>query len=330
MARFERLVLVGVVVSVLGGCGGAPSRAGDDATNEPDRRPELGPLHVDADAHDFSRNPVVLDQIVRSRYAYFRFVAIPWSQATCDAFASALNRFPAVNLHGDPHVEQYTVVADAFGLDDFDRATTGPAVIDLSRFAGSLFLTSELKGWGDGDEVVESFLDAYLEAVDDPDLIEAQPSFVDRMRVDRGRTHAEFLVWADSLMEELSPEDGEAVEVALAQFGSSMADQDESYREGFFAPVSYGALHLGVGSGLVDKFLVRVAGPTDEPNDDVVIEFKEIQPEQPTCVSREASGLMLRPVIGSARLGRRHSDVLGFIPIIPESDYDGRPFWGRS
>ena len=48
---------------------------------------------------------------------------------------------PNVQLHGDAHLEQYAFTKSAWGLDDFDDSTRGPALVDIIRFLGSIDLT---------------------------------------------------------------------------------------------------------------------------------------------------------------------------------------------
>jgi uncharacterized protein (DUF2252 family) len=52
---------------------------------------------------------------------------------------------PTARLHGDAHVEQYAVSATSRGIDDFDDSSTGPAVVDIVRFLGSLELTARAR-----------------------------------------------------------------------------------------------------------------------------------------------------------------------------------------
>ncbi len=56
----------------------------------------------------------------------------------CETLEQALAGTPTVNLHGDPHVEQYSVTESGRGLTDFDDASTGPAALDIVRFAVSI------------------------------------------------------------------------------------------------------------------------------------------------------------------------------------------------
>jgi len=293
--------------------------------------PAGGRLGVDASEYDFASNPDVLDRVVRSRYAYFRFISVPWGQAVCDEFEASLNVFPMVNLHGDAHIEQYAITEGAYGLDDFDRATVGPSVIDLVRFGGSLALTAELKGWTDStDDLIAAFLDGYREALDDPETAETRPSIVARLGDRHDRSPEEFLTWAESLMAPISDDDMPGIEDAVAGFGDLMCEQRTELAREFFTLKRFGRLTLGIGSGLVTKYLGRVEGLSPDPLDDMIIEFKEVQPGQPSCTVQVTAGGMLRPIVGDARLGRAQGRILGFVPVPPDVENDGISFWAKS
>ncbi len=288
-------------------------------------------LMTDASDFDFSRNPEVLDRVVRSRFAYFRFVAIPFGQAICDEFEDNLNVFPMVNLHGDAHIEQYAISGEAHGLDDFDRATVGPAVVDLVRFAASLVLVAELKGFDDSaDPAIDAFLDSYRDALDDPETEVDIPTIATRLAASHSRSAEEFLEWAESLMAPVPEDTMPGIRRAVAGFGELMCEQDPELTPQYFLVERFGRLTLGIGSGLVTKYLARVRGPTPDPLDDRIIEFKEVQPGQPSCTVPLTSGGMLRPIVGDARLGRSQGRILGFVPVPPEEENDGPTFWAKS
>jgi hypothetical protein len=84
----------------------------------------------------------VIDRLRADPIAYFRFVNRPWIARVCEVFADDIRDLPIVRLHGDAHVEQFTVTAEAWGLDDFDDSVEGPAVVDIVRFLGSVDLVA--------------------------------------------------------------------------------------------------------------------------------------------------------------------------------------------
>src|SRR5262245_47405196 len=60
--------------------------------------------------------PELLARVKATPLNYFRFVNKPWIEAICRRFAEDVPLVPKVELHGDPHVEQFAVTDDAYGL----------------------------------------------------------------------------------------------------------------------------------------------------------------------------------------------------------------------
>src|SRR5438105_467819 len=81
----------------------------------------------------------LVDRLRADPFTYFRFVNRPWAARVCEDLAD-VSDIPHVRLHGDPHVEQFAVTKDAWGLDDFDDSARGPAFVDIVRYLGSLDL----------------------------------------------------------------------------------------------------------------------------------------------------------------------------------------------
>lgn len=89
----------------------------------------------------------LIDKIGASAFRYFRVVAEPFKHRTCEAFRDLRWRLPSGAVHGDAHLEQFVVRDDDFGPADFDNAGSGPAIVDLVRYAASLHLACrEIKG----------------------------------------------------------------------------------------------------------------------------------------------------------------------------------------
>jgi len=92
-------------------------------------------------------SPEVLERMRATPHDYFRFINHEWTARVCDVFASDVPQLPTVQLHGDAHVEQYAITSNAWGLDDFDDSTRGPALVDIVRFLGSIELVAQQRGW---------------------------------------------------------------------------------------------------------------------------------------------------------------------------------------
>jgi uncharacterized protein (DUF2252 family) len=76
-------------------------------------------------------SPELLSKLRADPYNYFRFVNLEWTSRVCEEFARDLGTQPTVQLHGDAHLEQYAFTSSAWGLDDFDDSTRGPALVDF-------------------------------------------------------------------------------------------------------------------------------------------------------------------------------------------------------
>jgi Ser/Thr protein kinase RdoA (MazF antagonist) len=116
-------------------------------------------------------SPALLDLVSREAYAYFRLVNRPWIDRVCQAFADVMPALPTVRLHGDAHLEQFAVTAEAWGLDDFDDSARGPAVVDVVRSLGSVDLAARQRGWlSRRDEFFDRFFDGYRQGLSNPDF----------------------------------------------------------------------------------------------------------------------------------------------------------------
>lgn len=152
------LAAVGAVVAVAAGaaCSSAPRPpASHDAASS---------LQLDLAAlrrRGFSEP--LIHQRARSRFRYFRMLGEPFERRTCDAFREVLPSLPITVVQGDAHLEQFVVTGASYGLEDFDRAGFGPAVVDLVRYAASLHVACADLPWRcDADAAVERFLSASL------------------------------------------------------------------------------------------------------------------------------------------------------------------------
>jgi hypothetical protein len=60
--------------------------------------------------------PELRNELTDDPFDYFRFVNRPWIVRVCEIVDKVFEQ-TIVRLHGDPHVEQFAVSADAWGLD---------------------------------------------------------------------------------------------------------------------------------------------------------------------------------------------------------------------
>ena len=86
---------------------------------------------------------------------------------------------------------------------------------------------------------------------------------------------------------------------------------------GYFAVKRAGLLHIGVGSAVKRKVLIRVEGPTSDPDDDVLLEGKEVTNlDGVHCLERSTNPPAVRVIDGTRQLGRLKHDILAVGPTL--------------
>jgi hypothetical protein len=276
--------------------------------------------------------PDLRAKLAASPIAYFRFVNQPWTREACAAFVDATPGLPTSHLHGDAHVEQYAFTARARGLDDFDDSARGPAVVDIVRFLGSLELTAASRGWQHAlDALSTAFLDGYQRALDDPSYLPADPAVVTRLRAVAPRSAPEFLAWAAGLMRPLSDGEAAAIERAWPRVQAYAAELDPLFTREFLRRKQVGWLRLGIGSALTRKLLFRIEGPSPAPEDDVVLEAKEVAAlHEETCLKLPQSPEVFRVIEGVQQVGRLEHRLLVALPTLERGGSSSRGWWVRA
>lgn len=284
--------------------------------------PEPNPLFVPPDAYDFSQNPKLRARVSGSAHGYFRFVNIPFAETVCERFASVLPEMPAVNLHGDAHLEQYAITDRGRGLTDFDDSTTGPGVIDLVRFGVSVHLTCQAKGWeSKAGVVVDEFLKGYLEALEDPEREVSLPALVRRVKGGFRSDRSAFLAWTEKLME--PPEVAqETFDKAVGLYQDTMRTLLPDLPPTFFEIKRVGRIHIGVGSALDLKYLIRIEGPTEAADDDEILEAKQVRDlSRISCIQGARKDDPFRILVAQSRISYEPYRYPGYMHL------EGRTFW---
>lgn len=276
-------------------------------------------LSVDPKDPRFVGRGDLVDRISASSHGYFRFVNSGFADETCRLFADAADRMPEVNLHGDAHIEQYTVTNLGRGLSDFDDCTRGKAVIDIARLGTSLLIAAREKGWTrDENRFVDEFLKGYRAALRGDRLHMATPDFATRARESFKWDHALALRQAHEWIDKL-PLPDDAFADGVARFAELVAFGRE-LPPAFFRVKRIGALQIGVGSALDEKYLMLFEGPTAADEDDLIVEAKQI---------RELAGNpCVRTDVGASRVldGQRMIayEPFSYAAVVP---HDGKYFW---
>ncbi len=278
--------------------------------------PLAATLVLPSNAPELTAMPELRGRLEKSPHDYLRGTNALFQRLLCERYGPALGTLPAVTLHGDAHIEQYSVTDRGRGLTDFDDSAVGSAFIDLVRFATSIRLAVEKRGWPGAEEMIRAFLDGYAKALRRPDTVAIEPAVVARIRRGFDPNRMAQLARAEALMTPLPPErqprpeelDHVASVLGAASNGSSS----------FFRVKNIGALGIGIGSAADEKYLMRIEGPTAAPEDDLMLEMKEVRPLPGIpCVYgvRDAARVLLGQkviayepfaVIGSLAAGDRH------------------------
>jgi hypothetical protein len=261
----------------------------------------------------------LIDKIGVSAFRYFRATAEPFKHRTCEAFRDLRWRLPSGAVHGDAHLEQFVVTDGDFGLADFDNAGYGPAIVDLVRYAASLHLACrEIKGGCDPERAVTAYFDAYRTALDHP-VQRSQPEIVTRMRGRLGPQPEAWLQWAHGLMQPLARAEEERVRSEWFRFVALMRETTPARPESFYRIRRLGSVEIGLGSALERKMLIRIAGATDDPLDDLILEARSHSlPEYRGCVWRPTGG-SLNVFMLTSLLAHPLPKVFGILPN-PEGD----------
>ncbi len=278
-------------------------------------------LAVDPTDPRLAARPELRARIAGSAHGYFRFVNTAFALEACAAFADIIDEFPDVNLHGDAHVEQYTVTNLGQGLSDFDDCTEGKPIIDLVRFGTSLVLAARERGWDDEEnEIVTRFLRGYEDALKNPNRLDTRPDLGWEIRKGFGWDHPAALRRAHELID-AAPLPPESFAQTAAEFSVLVRFYREDLPPRFFFNVKrVGALRMGVGSALDEKYLILFEGPTEADDDDVIVEAKQI---------RDLSGNpCLRTDVNASRI-LSGEDLIAYEPfrysaVVPRGD---KSFW---
>ncbi len=234
-------------------------------------------LSVDPADPRFAGRPDLMAKLQGSAHGYFRFVNTGFAAEACAAFADVVDEFPDVNLHGDAHFEQYAVTSLGHGLTDFDDCTQGKPIIDVVRFGASLILAARERGWSDEEgQLLKDFFRGYRDALKKPNRIRPMPGLAAEIRAGFSRNHALALEQAHAFID-AAPLPPESFAETAGQFAGIIRFGRNDLPPHFFRVKRVGALSMGVGSALDEKYLVILEGWTEADDDDLIVEAKQIR-----------------------------------------------------
>jgi hypothetical protein len=279
-----------------------------------------GPLDVDADAPEIRDHPTLRARLRATPHGYYRFINAAFTREVCRRFEHVKQLQPAVTLHGDCHLEQYAVTELGRGLTDFDDSAGGPPHVDLVRFGVSLHLAARQRGWGtEAHSIYLAFMRGYERALRDPRAEAPPPELARRIAASFKEDRATSLARSDALMEMLPERDPE-LDAARREMVLSQVARDAGLPESYFHIKKMGLLRIGIGSALSAKYLLRVEGPSDAADDDVMLEAKEILSREGLACIQVTTGPS-RIFTGEQRLAYQPFRFPGVLHV------GGKTFW---
>jgi hypothetical protein len=270
----------------------------------------------------------LLEKLDASAYKYFRALGPQYALRTCAGFRDVRWHLPTAAIHGDAHVEQFVVTPTTAGVEDFDQSGFGPAVIDLVRYAASIHLACREVSWPcKPDAIVDKWFSAYRDTLDRPPT-RTSPAVTERIRAATPTRANAWLAWADGLMTPLLQADEERARRGWADFRKVLVEVDPKRSASHYEIRKLGALQMGIGSALETKLLFRIRGPSDAPDDDIVVEARSSMPAVAhECSEHPLHGGTLWPLMFMSILGPRMPDVFGFATL---ADDPAPEFWVQS
>jgi hypothetical protein len=261
---------------------------------------------------------------VRARpLGYFRLINAAFANEVCRRFGEDLDAMRAVNLHGDAHLEQYAITDTGRGLTDFDDAASGPAFLDLARFSTSLALACQERGWeASTDAIIARFLDGYRAALGDPTKVAPEPRIVARIRGGLHYDPQAYFSWLASIAQPVTPDVRAQVALSLEPYVAGVVEAHTGIGADYFAIEDVGTARIGIGSSGKSKYVVRVVGATPSPDDDDVLELKELSDVSNIgCLSRTAAFDPMRLIVAQARIAYEPYRFVGYVSL------GGKYYW---
>jgi len=150
-----------------------------------------------------------------------------------------------------------------------------------------------------------------------------------RLRAEMTRGPRTVVGWAESLMQPFTEE--ELARLQWHRLEIHAAKVDPAFTPEFLRLKKVGWLRTGIGSALDRKFLALIEGPSPAPEDDLVIEAKEVRSHVAEgCGDGARTREAFRIVRGLEQLGRIGQGLLVAIPSIEGEGASVGGWWVRA
>jgi hypothetical protein len=109
-------------------------------------------------------------------------------------------------------------------------------------------------------------------------------------------------------------EEAKALIVALGPYVEVMVAENSDLEPRYFEVISVGFLRLGIGSALDRKYLIRIRGPSDHLEDDLMLELKQVRDLTGIeCISVSKGSDPFRILVGQSRIAYQPYRLLGYV-----------------
>ena len=238
-----------------------------------------------------------------------------------------LDEVPHVFLHGNPHIDNYARTMTGAGMVDFDRSRLGPYAWDIIRFLGSLSMRlpeDVRKGDFCPKESVDTFFEAYLSSLKNPDLHFSVPHFMSAINPKKEELSMSSYLsagvkWAKKMRKNPLPADDKKIKKLLDGFLQSREDEGllkiYEISEAGKSPGSLGKMHYIIALKPKDASSGR---------DHVLLDIKECyEHDDDENFTSPFAHNGIRMIKASNLYAPGVEQRLGYLT------FDGKHFWGR-
>ena len=148
-----------------------------------------------------------------------------------------------------------------------------------------------------------------------------EPAVARRVRGSFDTTPVQWLDQVSTLIQPLDDSGQQRMSLARERYVSAMLVQNPDLSRSFFDLKKGGSLTMGVGSAHQMKFLVRVEGPSPAPDDDVILEKKQMKHLLlGPCVRGDVMDPQ-RVIAAQSKFSRSPQRLLGYVAVDDEVFY---------
>ncbi len=243
------------------------------------------------------------ERMLRDTFSFFRGDIRAFYEYGLSHKPSLKEEAAIVQLHGDPHIENFglwqTDEGINFGLIDFEETARGPFYLDMERSAIGLVLVSHEKNINEDKKIIGTLLKSYISQLEKVKIKENYP-LIKKVR-ERGEkvNRPGFLngYGATFLNEkgersfktsyDFIPLDPAAMETTLNIYLESLPPQYRKEKDFYKIKDAVQVKRCGLGSLGNFKYRILIEGPSKDQDDDYILELREARVPAIASVTNE-------------------------------------------